>query len=116
MKIDLNFLLSGEDYIPQVGCAYEIAPGVWGTLNPPTVDLRAEVFALAESEEPSDLVIMQKVLSGLPEDLDAGLLIDGLPAKVAQDFFSLILLAMQRLATSSAGSEQKVAEVVASQQ
>ncbi len=89
MKITLTTLLEGVEYVAAPGNEYEVAPGVWGTMRPPTATLVDEVHAKTGDGEASDLVLCRMVLSGL-KPFDEGDVIMGMPAFVVRDFFTLV--------------------------
>ncbi len=85
-KIDLNMVVRGEEYIPQVGTEYELGPGVVGTMRYPTVALQKKVQAISDSasgDDGMDLLVCKEILEGLPDDLDG----DG----VSMDFISVVV-------------------------
>lgn len=115
-KIDLNAVLDGHDS-PRVGDKYEVAPGKWGTMPPPTGKVRdmywemmqedAEVLDAHDpesNEEPElphgDLGITRALLKDLPsfDDDDA---IEGMAAKVVADFFTMSVRTKEKLLPGS---------------
>ena len=109
-KIDLNAVLDGHDN-PRVGDEYEIAPGKWGKMKPPTQGLqdKAIEYLSRDAEEQDDLELARMVLSG---DLDFAKenAIPGVVAKAVQDFFTLLLRTVKVLNPESAESSQQSAE------
>jgi hypothetical protein len=102
-KIDINTVINGE-YEVAVGNEYEVAPGKWGRLKPPTAELQERVMKMAEEEGMTDLKVCREVLAGLP-DFSEDNVITGMPTKVVQDFFTLVLRIVKRLTGDSALSE-----------
>ena len=102
-KIDINTVINGE-YEVAVGNEYEVAPGKWGCLLPPTAELQERVFKMAEEDGVTDLKVCRMVLAGLP-DFSEDKAITGMATKVVQDFFTLVLKIVERLNQDSALSE-----------
>lgn len=102
-KIDINTVINGE-YEVAVGNEYEVAPGKWGRLLPPTVELQERVIKMAEDDGITDLKVCREVLAGLP-DFSDDKAITGMASKVVQDFFTLVLKIVARLNPDSALSE-----------
>lgn len=98
-KIDLNAVLDGHDN-PRVGDEYEIAPGKWGKMKVPTIDLQEKATELAQKEGATDLEFARLVLDG---DLDFNdkNAISGMASKVTQDFFTLLLRTVKAVTPES---------------
>ena len=96
MKVDMNMLLTDEEYTPQVGAEYEVAPGKWGKLLPPTIERQEAVFAKTKEDDAEDFVIMKMVLSGV-DDVEKENTIFGMPTRAVQDFFTLLEKMSKRL-------------------
>jgi len=94
-KIDINTVVNGE-YEVAVGNEYEVAPGKWGRLLPPTVELQNRVIKMAEEEGMTDVKMCRSVLHGLPDFSDENAIF-GMPGRVVQDFFTLVLKIAERL-------------------
>jgi len=112
MRIDANLLISGESYEPRIGAEYEVAPGVWLAMKPITVKVRRAVEEATGGDTKSETDLLRLILADVPEDLEDDDLCEGLPAKVLQDFFTIQLLILKRLTTSSEESEQETQAVV----
>jgi hypothetical protein len=107
-RIDLNALLDGCNE-PRVGDEYEVAPGKWGKLKSPTIELQEKVFALVEAGSADgnedrllDIEMARLVLDGLP-DFDPKNAVSGMASKVTQDFFTLLAKIVERLTPESKG-------------
>jgi len=90
MKIDFNFILDNQDgYEPRVGAEYEIAPGKWVKMKPPTKAVQDRFEAWAEDDEDhGDRAYLTEAFEGEvpPEDE----LITGVAAIAVFDFFTLL--------------------------
>ena len=90
MKIDFNFILDNQDgYEPRVGAEYEIAPGKWVKMLPPTKAIQ-DVFAdwADDEEDRNDFDYIKVAFSGDMPDEDE--LIMGVVAIAVFDFFTLL--------------------------
>jgi hypothetical protein len=107
-RIDINTVINGE-YEVAVGNEYEVAPGKWGRLLPPTVELQERVIKMVEDDDTTDLKVCKEVLAGLP-DFSDDKAITGMPAQVVRDFFTLVLKIVQKLSQNSASFADSVTQ------
>lgn len=85
-KIDINTILSDEEYTPLVGTVYEVLPGVSGKMKYPTMDLQEKVATAADEEGQS--AACRLALDGLPDEPEEL----GMMASIAvADFLSFAL-------------------------
>ena len=105
MKVDLNLLLSDEEYTPIIGAEYEVSPGRWGILKHPTVALQNKIAELTNQEGANDFSLMQLVLAGV-DDITEDDCIPLMPSRVVADFFTLLVKIGEKLGAISAESEE----------
>ena len=94
MRVDLNMVVRGDEYVPQVGLEYELGPGVVGKMRYPTVTLQREVDEIPDrvpKGENVDFHVCKVILEGLPEDINADDLSGELCSIVVADFFMFAL-------------------------
>jgi len=109
MLVDLNLLLSEEEYEPRVGTQYEVAPGKIGTMKHPTIELQDSIFKMLQDESVNDFSIMQQVLGGISNVTEREC-VPLVPSKAGEDFFSLLRKINERLRVISEGLKERQQE------
>lgn len=90
MKVDINVVLSGQEYERRVGQEYELSPGNWGRMKIPTQELQEKALSAAQEDEQDDLSLARLVLDGLKPFEDDQQIV-GMASVVVADFFSIVI-------------------------
>jgi len=101
--ISYNTVANGE-YTPQVGDRYEISPGNWGTMPPPTVGLQNKLAKMTD-EGASDLELAREIVKDA-KNFGEEDVIFGMAQAVVKDFFTLTARIVEKLMQGLPQSDQ----------